>query len=168
LRILGVDPGSLITGWGVLVGSSSQPRLEACGAIRLVAAADLPGRLACLQAELERIVTVLAPDCAAVEAPFHGKNSHSALQLAHARGVVLATLARAGVPVAEYSPAVVKKSVSGNGRAEKDQVRHMVTRLVGTAVAAEPDDVTDALAVALCHAAHARFQQVVGTGGGRT
>lgn len=161
MRVLGIDPGSLVTGWGLLIGSPSQSRLDCCGSVRLRANDDLAARLGCLQSAIEQLVARVGPDCAAVESPFHGKSARSALQLAHARGVVLAALARAGVPVAEYSPAAVKKSVCGNGRAEKAQVRHMVTRLLGQAVVGEPDDVTDALAVALCHATHAAFHRAL-------
>jgi len=94
-----------------------------------------------------------APTSAAVEAPFHGKSSRAALQLAHARGVVLAVLAEAGLEIGEYSPATVKQSVAGNGRADKLQVRRMIGCLLGPAAAKGPDDLTDALAVAWCHVA---------------
>ena len=105
--------------------------LESCGAIRLRPSDDLASRLARLQDELERLVARLSPDGAAVETPFHGSSARSALQLAHARGVVLAVLGRAELSVGEYSPAQVKKAISGNGRADKAQVGAMVRRLLG-------------------------------------
>jgi crossover junction endodeoxyribonuclease RuvC len=110
-------------------------------------------RLHRLGIRLDELVRRLRPTTAAVEAPFHGVNPRSALQLAHARGVVLATLAGAGVPVAEYAPAAVKIAVAGNGRAPKDQVHAMVVRLLGIEGLAGPSDRADAIAVALCHAA---------------
>ena len=103
-----------------------------------------------MQVLLER----LGPEQAAVESPFHGVNPRSALQLAHARGVILAALHGAGVPLTEYAPAAVKLSVTGNGRAEKAQVQDMVVRLLRIPGGRAPDtDAADALAVALCHLA---------------
>jgi crossover junction endodeoxyribonuclease RuvC len=153
-RILGVDPGSLATGWGLLGGSAGRPTLLDCGIIRLPPARRLEGRLSRLCRELEAVVSRTAPTCAAVEAPYHGVDPRAALKLAQARGVILAVLAGAGLEVAEYAPATVKKSVTGNGRASKQQVRWMVARLLGAT--AESTDVSDALAVALCHSASRR------------
>ncbi len=93
------------------------------------------------------------PTQAAVEATFHGVNARAAFQLAHARGVVLAVLGGEGIPVAEYSPASVKKAVTGNGRADKGQVQAMIGRLLGASARNGPYDVSDALGVAVCHAA---------------
>lgn len=113
-----------------------------------------PERLAHLRVELVRIVRAAAPSDSAVESPFHGTNPRSALQLAHARGVILSVLSEAGVSPTEYSPATVKKTVCGNGRADKDQVRTMVARLTGVRKASLNHDVADAIAVALCHQAY--------------
>jgi len=110
--------------------------------------------------ELARIVDAVSPSDAAVEAPFHGANARSALQLAHARGVILCVLAEAGVPPVEYSPATVKKTVTGSGRADKDQVRTMVARLTGIPETSLRHDVADAIAIALCHQSHVRFRAV--------
>ena len=114
-----------------------------------------------LQTELESIVERLDPSCAAVEAPFHGASARSALQLAHARGVVLAVLARTGLSVEEYSPASVKKSVTGSGRADKHQVASIIDRLLGLTADRRSHDVSDALAVALCHLAAASLGAAV-------
>ena len=164
-RVLGVDPGSLSTGWGLIVERSGKPELEDCGSIRLPAACVLADRLARLQIELEALVARLAPDAAAVETPFHGASARSALQLAHARGAILAVLARAGLAVAEYTPAQVKKAISGNGRAEKSQVGAMVERLLGLDRAGARHDGHDALAVAWCHLASARFADALSRAG---
>lgn len=161
-RVLGVDPGSLVTGWGLIAEQSPRPVLEACGSIHLGGSrASLAERLSRLQQELGAVVARLAPDGAAVEAPFHGASARSALQLAHARGVVLAVLGAAGLTVAEYSPAQVKQAISGSGRADKAQVGEMVERLLGLDSRKERHDAQDALAVAWCHLARQRFLRAV-------
>ena len=152
-RVLGVDPGSLRSGWAVLEGTADRPRLIACGEIALGAARPFAERLATLHARTASIAAKHRPEVAAVEAPFHGVSARSALQLAHARGVVLAALAAAGVPVVEYAPATVKKSVTGSGRADKAQVQAMVARLVPGGASVGGADVADAVAAALCHLA---------------
>jgi crossover junction endodeoxyribonuclease RuvC len=117
--------------------------------------------LARLHQDLTILVERLQPDVAAVEAPFHGASARAALLLAHARGVVLAVLAAAGVEVVEYAPAAVKKAVTGNGRADKEQVASMVCRQIGEDLDASPHDLSDALAVALCHLSHCGFSAAV-------
>lgn len=150
-RVLGVDPGSIATGWGLVGGSAARPVLLDAGVIRLAARAAFADRLHLLRSEFEGLLLRLEPSEAAVEAPFHGTNSRAALQLAHARGVVLAALGGAGVPVAEYAPATVKKAVTGSGRAEKLQVQRMIGRLLDLPTPPANTDEADALAVALCH-----------------
>jgi crossover junction endodeoxyribonuclease RuvC len=150
-RILGVDPGSIVTGWGLVGGSPSRPEWLASDVIRLAAPAALADRLSRLHHELTEIVERLQPTAAAVEAPYQGVNARSAFQLVQARGVVLAVLAGAGLDVGEYSPATVKKAVTGNGRASKGQVQSMVRHLLRRPAMRGALDVTDALAVALCH-----------------
>lgn len=108
-------------------------------------------RLARIHAEILRVVALYAPSEAAVEAPFHGISARSALQLAHARGAVLAALGSCRLPVSEYSPATIKLSVTGNGRAEKAQVAAMVIRLVAGKSLSGSSDAADAAAAALCH-----------------
>jgi crossover junction endodeoxyribonuclease RuvC len=169
VRVLGIDPGSRCTGWGLLSGDASRPRLVDCGALRLTGGDNaFPARLARLHDELQRIVERHAPTCAAVETPFHGLNARSALQLAHARGVILAVLAGAGIPVAEYTPATVKKAVTGSGRADKAQVQAMTGRLLSAREPIGSADVADALAVALCHlcsdATRSAIERAVATG----
>ena len=166
-RILGVDPGSLVTGWGLIGGSPAHPEWLDAGVIPLGAArVPLHRRLLRLQQELDTLLARLHPTCAAVESPYHGANARSALQLAQARGVVLASLAGSGLDVAEYAPAAVKKAVTGNGRASKDQVRSMVARLLGRPAIDAPDDLADALAVALCHGASRRHRELLGAPAG--
>jgi crossover junction endodeoxyribonuclease RuvC len=150
--ILGVDPGSRITGWALVEGTPERPRVVAADIIKTGARQAFADRLAAIQVALARVLEEHRPPLAAVEAPFHGVSARSALQLAHARGVILATLSLAGVAVEEYSPATVKKMVTGSGRATKEQVAYMVERLSGTRSSSH--DLTDAVAVALCHQAH--------------
>lgn len=160
-RILGVDPGSRFTGWGLLAGNRT-PRLVDQGVIRLDSRVPLAERLAGLHARLSEIVRRLLPDCAAVETPFKGVNPRSAIQLAQARGVILAALGTCEVPVFEYSPAAVKKAITGNGRAEKIQVGRMVAHLLPQGLPeGAADDLTDAVAVALCHVGLERFGDAV-------
>jgi crossover junction endodeoxyribonuclease RuvC len=161
VKVLGIDPGSQLTGWGLLGGSAARPRLIEAGVIRLGSRQHFAQRLALLQGELRSLVERLAPTVAAVEAPFHGASARSALQLAHARGVILAVLAAAEVEVVEYAPAVVKKTVTGNGRADKEQVAAMVRRSLALEEGPLAHDLTDALAVALSHLAASRFNDAV-------
>ena len=168
--ILGVDPGTVVTGWGLVRGSPSSPELVDSGVIRTNRSLPLADRLNRLYHELDALVTRHRPVSAGVESPFHGVSARAALQLAHARGVVLAVLGRAGLQVDEYPPATVKKSVTGSGSAPKDQVGRMVARILGLRGEAEPADLTDALAVALCHLTQQGFRAAVATargGGGR-
>ena len=159
--ILGVDPGSVATGWGLVGGSGARPALIEAGVIRMAARLPFAERLHRLRCEFEGLLLRLRPAEAAVEAPFHGPNSRAALQLAHARGVVLAALGGAGVPVTEYAPASVKKAVTGSGSAEKAQVQAMIGRLLGLPRAPESADEADALAVAICHLTGREYRERV-------
>ncbi len=148
-RVLGVDPGSSATGWALVVATGNRNRLEAAGVIR-PRGGDRPLRLADLAARLDERIASLSPDVAAVELAFLGRNPRSGLALAEARGVILATLGRHGLPVRGLTPAAVKSAVVGTGRAEKHQVVFMVVRLLGLA---KPParDAADAIAVALSY-----------------
>jgi crossover junction endodeoxyribonuclease RuvC len=122
-------------------------------------------RLFRLQEAFREVLTRFGPSEAAVESPFHGVSARSALQLAHARGVLLAELASAAIPIHEYAPAAVKKAVCGSGRADKGQVQEMMPRLLGEPSQGRwPPDVSDALALAWCHTAHRRFAVAVARG----
>ncbi|MEX2205201.1 MAG: crossover junction endodeoxyribonuclease RuvC [Myxococcota bacterium] len=161
MRVLGIDPGSVATGYGVISVEGSAMRRIAGGTIR--ARGDtLADRLAHLQRELARAIAELAPECAALESIFSAKNARSALVLGHARGVALAACGSAGLGSAEYTPAQVKVAVTGYGRAEKSQVMLMVQRLLGLS-APPPSDEADALAVAICHGMSVRVHVRVRT-----
>jgi crossover junction endodeoxyribonuclease RuvC len=149
MRILGVDPGTRATGWALVTRQGSQSRLEAFGTVR-PKGSDHASRLADLDRQLAAVVEELAPDCAAVESGFTGRNPRSGLILAESRGVVLAVLGRASVPVHPYTPAQVKSAMVGHGTAEKRQVAFMVVRLLGIGEEL-PSDAADAAGVALTH-----------------
>ena len=153
MKILGLDPGLGITGWGLIEAEGNRLAHVANGQIKTETSAPLPRRLASLADQLEAIVTDHRPAAAAVEEVFVNKNPQSTLKLGQARGVALMCAARAGIEVGEYSPALVKKAVVGTGGAEKAQVHAMVSRLLPGAKIAGPD-AADALAVAITHAHH--------------
>lgn len=156
LRILGIDPGLNRCGWGLIVAQGAHLSFVACGVIRPDAKASLAERLAEIFVGVQGLARLHGPDAAAVEETYVNSNPRAALVLGQARGVTLAALAMAGLPVAEYSPAVIKKGLVGSGRAEKEQVAFMVQRLL-PAAGPVTADAADALAVALTHAAQGAF-----------
>jgi crossover junction endodeoxyribonuclease RuvC len=157
LIILGLDPGSRITGYGVIHRQGSRVRALAEGRIDTNGDAPLSERLAHLSGEVERLVERVEPDTAVLETAFHGRNSRSLIVLAQARGAILAALGRRSLPVVEYAPAEVKTAVTGSGRADKRQVAVMVELLLGLRARGRPGDATDALALALCYAQRFRL-----------
>lgn len=152
MRILGIDPGLVNMGWGVIVADGSRLRHVANGIIRS-RADSLAARLCDLHAGLVAVIAAHAPDAAAVEQTFVNKDAAGTLKLGQARGVALLAPAQAGLEVGEYAPNAVKKTVVGVGHAQKGQVEHMVRfQLPGVEIAGP--DAADALAVAICHARH--------------
>ena len=149
--VLGIDPGTAITGYGLVSERDTQAIAVAQGAILTPANEPLPDRLVTIHRELTRIIEQYRPDSAAVEQLFFNKNVRTALSVGHARGVTLLALAQANVPIYEYTPLEVKLAVTGNGRADKHQIQQMITLLLGLDAVPKPDDVADALAVAVCH-----------------
>ncbi len=153
IRILGVDPGLSVTGWGVIEAEGSRLAFRACGAIATTTDMPLSRRLAFIHRELSDLIAAHAPDEGAIEETFVNRDPRSALKLGQARGAALAALALAGLNVAEYAANLIKKTVVGVGHAEKQQVAMMVKMLLPTAGAPRAD-AADALAVAICHAQH--------------
>lgn len=151
MRVFGIDPGSVRTGYGCIDSDASRHRLVACGAIASPARTVFAERLLTIHRELRQLLTATHPDCVVVENVFHAANARSALLLGHARGVAILAAVEAGLPVVEYTPAEVKRAVVGYGRAEKGQIQRMVQLLLGLDRAPSPHDVADALAVAICH-----------------
>jgi crossover junction endodeoxyribonuclease RuvC len=153
VRILGVDPGSVTTGFGVIDQVRGRLTLVEQGSIGTVRGSELADRLCRIHDELVIVIARNAPDAVAVEAPFGGQNIKSLIQLAHARGVILLAARAAKLDVFEYSPRSVKSAVVGYGAAEKEQVAKMVRLLLpGCAKLVMSTDASDALAVAICHA----------------
>jgi crossover junction endodeoxyribonuclease RuvC len=164
ITVIGIDPGSNCTGWGVVREESGVLRLVDCGAVR-ARDEDFSARLASIYHQLVAIVGRHAPQEAAVEQVFSARNAATALKLGQARGVALAACAAHGLSVCGYPPAVVKKNLVGVGSAEKSQVAFMVGRLLNVK-ADWPADVSDALAIAVCRLTMRRFEQRVGLGKG--
>ena len=154
MRLIGLDPGLRRTGWGVIDAEGNRLYHVACGVIAVADTGTLAQRLAELFRGLAAVLDRYAPAAAAVEETFVNRNASSTLKLGLARGVVLLAPAERGLPVAEYSANLVKKSVVGAGHAEKAQIQMMVRRLLPGCAIAMPD-AADALAVAICHAHHA-------------
>jgi crossover junction endodeoxyribonuclease RuvC len=151
VRIFGIDPGSVRTGYGCVETDGRRHHLIACGAIAMDAGDSFPIRLARIHRELASLLASHKPDCVAVESLFHAMNARSALKLGHARGVAILAAVEAGCDVVEYTPAEIKRAVVGYGRAEKHQVQQMIKLLLGLSRAPSPHDAADALAVAICH-----------------
>jgi crossover junction endodeoxyribonuclease RuvC len=154
--VIGVDPGTIRTGYGILRRDGSRVVRLASGTIRLDEKTAVEDRLVPLERALDELLTAYGPDEAAVESLFFSKNAMSALKLGHARGVIMLVLRRRGIPVASYPPALVKRSIIGGGRAAKDQVQHVIQAILKLPEAPAEDE-ADALAIALCHANAPRF-----------
>ncbi len=158
MRVLGIDPGLAITGYGVIEGDGTDtPRPVSYAAIRTPAGMPVPERLAQLYAALCEVVDTYDPDVMAVEHLFFGRNVTTAMTVGQARGVVLLCAAQHNIPVAEYKPTEVKQALVGYGRAAKHQVQFMVQATLELPDVPRPDDVADALAVAICHYFVTRF-----------
>lgn len=157
--VLGIDPGLTRTGYGLLQTTRSTPQVIAGGVIRTEHLRPMPERLAELHADLMALISEHRPDVMALERVFIKKNITNAMTVARASGVAMLAAASLGVPVEEYTPTAVKLAITGDGAAGKQQVSEMVVRRLGLAEAPQPADVSDALAVALCHLQHSRIEQ---------
>ncbi len=162
MRILGLDPGSRFTGYGLIERQGSRLRPIAQGRIAVGKIPALPDRLAKLSGELRELLHRHRPEAAVLEALFHGVNPRSLIVLAQARGALLATLAADGVEIHEYSPAEVKTAVTGNGRADKQQVGRMVQLILGLGDVELTNDASDALAVAICFSQRLKIDRLGG------
>jgi crossover junction endodeoxyribonuclease RuvC len=162
MRVLGIDPGSLVTGFGVVQEETNRSlQALAWGAIRTPARQPLSERLKRIYDGLSEAVQIWQPDAVSVEQVFFADNPKTALILGHARGVALLTAANAAVPLVEYSALEIKMAVVGYGRAAKSQMQYMVQTLLQLAVSPQPADAADALAAAICHLQSHRFQRQV-------
>ncbi|MDB5598592.1 MAG: crossover junction endodeoxyribonuclease RuvC [Xanthobacteraceae bacterium] len=153
IRILGIDPGLRRTGWGLIVIDGNKLGYVACGLVETDDKADLATRLVTIHNGLQRIIAEYAPEEAAVEATFVNKDANATLKLGQARGIAMLVPALAGLPVGEYAPNLIKKTVVGAGHADKAQIRMMIGVLLPKADP-KSHDAADALAIAICHAHH--------------
>jgi crossover junction endodeoxyribonuclease RuvC len=154
VRILGIDPGLRVTGYGVIEARVGGPALCEAGVIRSEEGKDVPfaARIHSIYAELVAVLDQFKPGAVAVEQLYaHYNHPRTAILMAHARGVIFLAAAQRGLPVVSYSATRIKKTITGNGRASKEQVQRTIAGEFGLAHAPEPPDVADALAVALCH-----------------
>src|SRR5207245_1945467 len=157
MRVLGIDPGSETTGWGVVEGDSNgqRYRLIEFGVIKLSSSATFSSRLLKISRAVEEVIERLKPDACAIEEAFYSVNPKVTLKLGQVRGVVMLAAERAALEIGEYAPRLVKQTVAGFGNAEKHQVQQMVRVLLSLQEVPEPHDAADALAVAICHFHHA-------------
>lgn len=152
MRILGIDPGVAIVGFGVVDHEKGQSKMVQYGAINTQAGLPLATRLVQIESDLKQLIDHFQPDEISIEELFFSKNITTGIAVAHARGVILCTAEKCGIPIYEYTPMQVKQAVVGYGLAEKYQVMDMVRRLLKLKAIPKPDDAADALAIALCHA----------------
>lgn len=158
MRVIGIDPGTAITGWGVVEGDGDALKMIAAGVITTVAGTPLPKRLQVIYRELTNIIAEQQPDSSAIEELFFSKNAKTALAVGHGRGAAMLALANADLSITEYKPLEVKQAITGHGGADKVQMQHMVKLLLSLDDIPRPDDAADALAVAICHLHSARLR----------
>ncbi len=161
MRILGIDPGTATTGYGVVDYKAGKEKMVAYGTIKTEAGLAMPLRLHRIKLQLEQLIQEYLPDKVAVEEIFYYRNSKTVISVAQSRGVVLVTAAAAGLPVLEYTPLQVKQAVVGYGQADKRQVQIMVQRILGMKEIPRPDDAADALAIAICGLHSSRFTGLI-------
>ena len=152
MRILGIDPGYGITGFGLIEAERNQYKLLHCGAITTPAGMDFSARLEIIYNDMTELLQVAKPDCVAIEELFFGQNVTTGIGVAQSRGVILLAIRQAGLEVSQYKPMQVKQAVVGYGNATKHQVMEMTKRILNLQQTPKPDDAADAVAIALCHA----------------
>ena len=152
MRILGIDPGYGITGFGLIDAQRGQSQLLRCGAITTPAGMDFPIRLQMIYNDMTELLKLSKPDAVAIEELFFGQNVTTGIGVAQSRGVILLAIQQADIPIFQYKPMQVKQAVVGYGNATKHQVMDMTKRLLHLEKMPKPDDAADAIAIALCHA----------------
>ena len=152
MRILGIDPGYALIGFGLIEAERGQARMKSYGAITTPAGLEFPARLNMIYDDMTELLTISKPDAVAVEELFFNTNLTTGIQVAHGRGIILLACQRKGVPIFEYTPSQVKQAVVGYGKAEKHQVMDMTRRILHLSEIPRPDDAADGLALAVCHA----------------
>ena len=152
MRILGIDPGYGITGFGLIEADRSHASLIQCGAITTPAGMDFSARLEIIYEDMRQLLEQAKPEAVAIEELFFGQNVTTGIGVAQSRGVILLAIRQAGIPVHAYKPMQVKQAVVGYGNATKHQVQDMTRRILRLEKMPKPDDAADAIAIALCHA----------------
>ncbi|MDR1271898.1 MAG: crossover junction endodeoxyribonuclease RuvC [Clostridiales Family XIII bacterium] len=152
MRILGIDPGYAILGYGVVESFRDGYELVECGAVRTDKSMAMPARLKTIYSDLMDIISDTEPEAAAIEELFWGTNTTTAIGVGEARGAAIVACANCGLRIYEYTPLQIKMALTGYGRAEKEQMQEIVRSLLGLETPPKPDDVADALAAAICHA----------------
>jgi crossover junction endodeoxyribonuclease RuvC len=160
MRILGLDPGTATTGYGIVDVVEGEFTAVTYGVIKTPASMAMPQRLQLIQQELQQLLDEYQPDSVGIEEVFFGRNVTTAITVGQARGVLLLTLANAGLPIGEYSPPKIKDAVTGYGKADKAQVQMMVRNLLDLEETPRPDDAADGLAVAITHYHYQRFESL--------
>ncbi len=150
--ILGIDPGIATVGFGVIKTEGNRQSMITCGVISTPAGLSLSKRLSQIYNDMGELIEMFKPDAIAIEELFFNTNLKTGIAVAHGRGVIVLAGERYGIPMYEYTPLQVKQAIAGYGRAEKKQVMEMVRRLLNLDKVAKPDDASDALAIAICHA----------------
>jgi crossover junction endodeoxyribonuclease RuvC len=157
MRILGLDPGTATTGYGVIDVEDGRLMAVAYGVIKTPASEETPRRLQIIHQQLKQLIARYQPDTAGIEEVFFGRNVTTAISVGQARGVLILTLANANISISEYSPPKIKDAVTGYGKADKAQVQLMVRNLLELDETPRPDDAADGLAVAIAHYQYQRF-----------
>jgi len=157
--VLGIDPGTAITGWGIL---DEQWEVKGFGCIKTKSVDSLPERLKIIHRELKKVIALYKPDAAAIEEIFVARNKQNTILVGEARGVAILAAAEEGIPVSEYSALQVKQALVGYGHAEKGQVQRMLKNILKLKEIPRPDDAADALAVAMCHLNSQKMRRISG------
>jgi len=161
--VLGIDPGTATTGYGVVVETArGEVRLLACGVIRTAAGQPMHLRLLEIFQDIQGLIQEFHPHDMAIEELFFGRNVTTAITVGQARGAALLAAAQAGLEVSEYTPAEVKQAITGYGNAEKQQMQEMVRQTLDLAEIPRPDDAADGIAIAICHLQRVRYQSLIG------
>jgi crossover junction endodeoxyribonuclease RuvC len=161
MKILGIDPGTVVMGWGVVEGEGTELALVDFGAITVNEKSPMGERLNRLYTELLKIVRKYHPDCVAVEQPFVAKNVRTALAIGRAQAIALLAAANQDIPSFEYTPAFIKQRVANYGAGSKEQIQEMVRLQLGLKEIPQPNDAADALAVAICHAQEVHLNDLI-------
>ncbi len=160
MLVLGIDPGTATTGFGLVEAVNSHIELIRYGTVKTEATAVMPDRLCQICDQINEIITAYKPDVAAIEQLYYFKNAKTVITVAQSRGVIMMTAAKAGLEIAEYTPLQVKQSVVGYGKADKKQVQIMVQSILHMDTLPKPDDAADALAIAICHIHSCRMAKI--------